>query len=56
MNTYIQSLMGLPGPNAQGNAKINQLLIRSVLKVTEFHLKNHVNSKGFKKDNSVMWQ
>ena len=28
--THIQSHMGLPGPLAQGNAEINQLLIGSV--------------------------
>ena len=31
--------MGLPGPLAQGNAEIDQLLIGSVLQASEFHKK-----------------
>ena len=41
--------MGLPGSLAQGNAEINQLLIRNVLEASEFHEKHYVNSKGLKK-------
>ena len=37
---HIQSQAGLPGPLAQGNAEIDQLLIGSVLQASEFHLKN----------------
>ena len=45
--------MGLPGPLVQGNAQIDQLLIGSVLRASEFHKKHHVNSKGLKKEFSI---
>ena len=48
--------MGLPVPLAQGNEEIDQLLIESVLKSSEFHKKHHVNSKGLKKEFSITWQ
>ena len=35
--THIRSHTGLPGPLAQGNNEIDQLLIRSVLLSSEFH-------------------
>ena len=54
--THIRSHTGLPGPLAQGNADIDQLLIRSVLKASEFHRKHRVNSKGLKKEFSITWQ
>ena len=38
--THIRSHKGLPGPLAQNGNKIDQLLIGSVLEVSEFHLKN----------------
>ena len=38
--THIQSHMGLPGPLAQGNAEIDQLLIGSVLQASVFNKKN----------------
>ena len=41
--------MDLPGPLAQGNDEIDQLLIGNVLEATEFHKKHHVNSKSLKK-------
>ena len=47
--------MGLPGPLAQGNADIDQLLTGSVLQASEFHKKHHVNSKGLKKEFSITW-
>ena len=53
---HIQSHRGLSGPLAQSNAEIDQLLIGSVLQASEFHLKNHVNSKGLKKEFSFTWQ
>ncbi|ERE72103.1 HERV-K-3q27.3 provirus ancestral Pol protein [Cricetulus griseus] len=55
-NTHIRSHTGLPGPLAQGNDEIDHLLIGSVLKVSEFHKKHHVNSKALKKDFSITWQ
>ena len=45
--------MGLLSPLVQGNTDINQLLIGSVLEVSEFHKKHHVNSKGLKKEFSI---
>ena len=45
-----------PGPLAQVNAEIDQLLIGSVLKASEFHKKHHVNSKSLKKEFSITWQ
>lgn len=54
--THIRSHTGLPGPLAQGNNEIDQLLIGSVLEASEFHKKHHVNSKGLKKEFSITWQ
>ncbi|KAL6085602.1 hypothetical protein STEG23_035267 [Scotinomys teguina] len=54
--THIQSLMGLPGPLAQGNDEIDKLLIGNVLEASEFHKKHHVNSKGLKRDFCITWQ
>ena len=54
--THIRSHTGLPGPLAQGNAEIDQLLIGSMLQASEFHKKHHVNSKGLKKEFSTTWQ
>ena len=48
--------MGLPGPLAQGNTEIDQLLIQSVLKASEFHKKHDVSRKRLKKELSTMWQ
>ena len=48
--------MGLPGPLAQDNAEIDQLLIGSMLKASEFHKKHHINSKNLKKQFSITWQ
>ena len=45
-----------PGPLAQVKAEIDQLLIGSMLKASEFHKKHHVNSKGLKKEFSITWQ
>ena len=45
---HMQSHTGLPGPLAQGNAEIDQLLIGSMLQTSEFHKKHHVNSKVLK--------
>ena len=45
--------MSLPGPLAKGNKEIDQLLIGNVLKVSEFHEKHYVNSKGLKKEFSI---
>ena len=38
--THIRSHTGLPGPLAQGNAEIDQLLIGSMLQASEFHKEN----------------
>jgi hypothetical protein len=38
--TQKRSHTGLPGPVAQGNNEIDQLLIESVLEALEFHKKN----------------
>ncbi|KAL6044970.1 hypothetical protein STEG23_011887 [Scotinomys teguina] len=54
--TYIRSHTGLPGPLAQGNDEIDQLLIGNVLEASKFHKKHHVNSKGLKKDFAITWQ
>ncbi|KAL6031936.1 hypothetical protein STEG23_004786 [Scotinomys teguina] len=54
--THIRSHTGLPGPLAQGNDEIDQLLIGNVLEASEFHKKHHVNSKGLKKDFAITWQ
>lgn len=54
--THIRSHTGLPGPLAQGNNEIDQLLIGSALEASEFHKKHHVNSKGLKKEFSITWQ
>ena len=48
--------MGLPGPQAQNNAEVDQLLIRSVLKASEFYKKHRVNSKGLNKEFFVTGQ
>ena len=48
--------MGLPGGLAQGNAEIDQLLIRSVLQAPEFHKNYYVNSKVLRKDYSITWK
>ncbi|MEJ1274732.1 amelotin [Cricetulus griseus] len=53
---HIRSHTGLPGPLAQGNDEIDRLLIDTVLEVSEFHKKHHVNSKDLKKDISITWQ
>ena len=57
---YIQhtenSPTGLPGPLSQGNNKIDQLLIGSVLEALKFHENYHVNSKDLKKELSITWQ
>jgi hypothetical protein len=52
--THIRSHMGLPGSLTQGNDKIYQLLIGNVLEVSEFHKRSHINSKGLKKDFSII--
>ncbi|KAL6084245.1 hypothetical protein STEG23_037991, partial [Scotinomys teguina] len=54
--THIRSHTGLPGPLAQGNDKIDKLLIGNVLEASEFHKKHHVNTKGLKRDFSITWQ
>ncbi|KAL6038953.1 hypothetical protein STEG23_010042 [Scotinomys teguina] len=54
--THISSHTGLPGPPAQGNDEIDQLLIGNVLEASEFHKKHHVNSKGLKKDFAITGQ
>lgn len=54
--THIRSHTGLPGPLAQGNNEIYELLVGSVLEASEFHKKHHVNSKGLKKEFSITWQ
>lgn len=51
--THIRSHTGVPGPLAQGNNEIDQLLIGSVLEASEFHKKHHVNSKGLKNSLSL---
>ena len=48
--------MGLPGGLAQGNAEIDQLLIRSVLQAPEFHKNYTINSKVLRKDYSITWK
>ena len=35
--TYIRSYMGLPGPLAQSNAEIDQLLIGTMMQVSDLH-------------------
>ena len=47
--TRIRSHSGLQGTLAQGNDKINHLLLGNVLQPSEFHKKHHVNNKGFRK-------
>ena len=47
---------GLPGPLAQGNEEIDQLLIGNVLEASKFHKKHHANGKGLKKKISITWQ
>ena len=47
---------GLPGPLAQGNEEIDQLLIGNVLEASKFHEKHHINGKGLKKKNSITWR
>ena len=47
MGSHIRSHTGLPGSLAQGNDEIDLLLIRSALEASEFHMKPHINSKGF---------
>ena len=37
--THIWSYMDMPGPLAQGNTEIDQLLIENMLQASEFHLK-----------------
>ena len=54
--THIQSHTGQPGPLAQDNAEIDQLLIGSMMQASEFHKKHHVKSKGLKKEFSITWQ
>ena len=51
--THIKAHTGLPGPLAQGNDKIDWLLIGNVLETKEFHEKHHVNSKELKKNFSI---
>lgn len=53
--THIWSSIGLPGPLAQGNNEINQLLTGNVLKALKFHKKHHVNRKSLKKKISISW-
>ena len=48
--------MGLPGPLAQGYAEIDHLLIKSVLKASEFHKKHYVNGKYLKKELPIILQ
>ncbi|KAL6082528.1 hypothetical protein STEG23_004612 [Scotinomys teguina] len=52
-NTELRSHTGLPGHLTQGNDEIDQLLIGNVLEASKFHNKNHVNSKGLKKDFTI---
>ena len=54
--THIQSHTALLGALAQGNDEIDQLLIGSGIEASEFHERNHINSKGFKKEFSITWQ
>ena len=54
--THNHSHSGLPGSLAQSSAKIDRLLIGSVLRTSEFHKKHHVNNKGLKKEFSITWQ
>lgn len=44
--SHIQSHIGLPGPLAEGNTEIDQLLIGNVLEALEFHNTHHVNSRA----------
>ncbi|KAL6038242.1 hypothetical protein STEG23_034915 [Scotinomys teguina] len=53
---HIIAHTGLPGPLAQSNEEIDQLLIGNVLEASEFHKKHHVNSKGTKKDFAITRQ
>ena len=48
--------MDLPRPLALGHHEIDDLLVGTVLEDSEFHKKNHVNSKCLKKDFSITWQ
>ena len=48
--TQIQSHTELPVPLAQDNAQFDRLSIGNVLKVSKFHKKHLVNSKGLKKE------
>ena len=47
--------MGLPGPLAQDNVEVDQLLIGSMLQASEFCEKHHVNSNDLKKEFSITW-
>lgn len=40
---------GLPGPFAQGNEEIDQLLTGNILEASKFHEKCHINHIGLKK-------
>jgi hypothetical protein len=47
---------GLPDPLVQGYNEFDQLFIGSVQEASEFHKKQHVNSKSLKKDFSISCQ
>lgn len=44
---HIQLHIELPGPLAEGNTEIDQLLVGNVLEALEFHNILHVNRKSF---------
>jgi hypothetical protein len=49
---HTQSHTGLPGPLAQGNDEIDQLLTGNVLEASKFNEKHHINRKS-DKNNSI---
>lgn len=49
----IQSHSGLPGPLAQVNQEIDQLLIGNVVKASQQFYENRLNSRGLKRDFSI---
>ena len=52
--THIRYHTSLSGPLSKAND--DQLLIGSVLEISELHKKHHVNNKGLKKVYSITWQ
>lgn len=47
--THMQFHTGLPGPLAQGNDGMDQLLLGNMLEASNIHEKHRVNSKSLKK-------